>query len=140
MLSKSSALSWVGIKTTPPMTRVEKKRILNFSPLLAPKDRVYENIVVYQVKFICLFHWIDKAPKFCSRDCTEKNETDIFFYIPKMVASRVKPQARDQNDWSIALKWGIVHLCSSYIFKVMLFCKELIKLNTKFCPLFFLIR
>ena len=35
---------------------------------------------------------------FIYRDCPEKNETDIFFYIPKMVASRVKSQARDQND------------------------------------------
>ena len=29
-----------------------------------------------------------------------------------MNAPRVKTQARGQNDWSGALKWGIVCLCS----------------------------
>ena len=38
------------------------------------------------------------------KDCPIKNKNDIFFYIPKMVAFRVKPPARDQKDWSIALK------------------------------------
>ena len=44
------------------------------------------------------------AMHYAIRDSPEKNETDIFFYIPKMVAFRVKPPARDQKDWSIALK------------------------------------
>ena len=37
-----------------------------------------------------------------TRDCTEKNETDIFLHIPKMVAFKVKTQSRDQNNWSRA--------------------------------------
>ena len=50
-----------------------------------------------------------------------------------MVASRVKPQARDQNDWSIALKWGIVHLCglSSFRDTTKNFCKKIVKSLSK---------
>ena len=34
-----------------------------------------------------------------------------------MIEPRVKSQARGQNDRSRALKWGIVHLCSSITFR-----------------------
>ena len=38
--------------------------------------------------------------------------TDILLHIPKTIAPRVKNQARGQNKWSRALKWGIVRFCS----------------------------
>ena len=45
----------------------------------------------------------------------KKNKTEIFLNIPKVIAPTVKTQPRGQNDWSRALKWGIVHLCNSNI-------------------------
>ena len=34
-----------------------------------------------------------------------------------MIDPRVKSQARAENNESRALKWGIVHLCSSIVFR-----------------------
>ena len=39
--------------------------------------------------------------------------TDILLSNSTVITPRVKNQDRGQNDWSRALKWGIVHLCSS---------------------------
>ena len=39
--------------------------------------------------------------------------TGILLHTSKTIASRVKSQARRQNNWSRALKCGIVRLCSS---------------------------
>ena len=53
-----------------------------------------------------------------------------------MIDPRVKSQARGQNNSSRALKWGIVHLCSSitfrdttsfieiWVFQILRFCKK----------------
>ena len=38
------------------------------------------------------------------RDCTEKNETGSLLNLAKLIAPRVKTQARCQNKKSIALK------------------------------------
>ena len=43
----------------------------------------------------------------------KKNKTDILLNITKVIAPAVKTQAKGQNNLSRALKWGIVHLCSS---------------------------
>ena len=39
-------------------------------------------------------------------------QTSILLQNSKAISPRVKNQARGQNKWSRALKWGIVRLCS----------------------------
>ena len=63
--------------------------------------------------------------------------TDILLHNSTVITPRVKVQARGQNNWSRALKWGIVHLCSSntfgnttkfikiWVFKCLRFCKKI---------------
>ena len=51
-----------------------------------------------------------------SRDCWRKFVTGILVHNSKAIKRRVKVQAWGQNDWSRALKWGNVHICSSNIF------------------------
>ena len=43
----------------------------------------------------------------------KKSLQDILLSTAKVINLRVKSQARGQNNRSIALKWGIVHLCNS---------------------------
>ena len=38
--------------------------------------------------------------------------TDILLHTSKTIAPWVKNQARGQNKWSRALKWGMVSFCS----------------------------
>ena len=42
----------------------------------------------------------------------KKSLQDILLSTAKVINLRVKSQARGQNNRSIALKWGIVHLCN----------------------------
>ena len=51
-----------------------------------------------------------------TRGCPIIIRTGILLHTSKTIAPRVKSQARGQNNWSRALKWGIVHLCSSNTF------------------------
>ena len=44
----------------------------------------------------------------------KKSLQDILLSTAKVINLRVKSQARGQNNRSIALKSGIVHLCSLY--------------------------
>ena len=43
----------------------------------------------------------------------KKSLQDILLSTAKVINLRVKSQARGQNNRSIALKWGIAHLCTS---------------------------
>ena len=64
--------------------------------------------------------------------------TDILLHTSKTIAPRVKNQARGQNKWSRALKWGIVRLCSlnafgdttkfikMWVFQFLHFCKKIL--------------
>ena len=47
-----------------------------------------------------------------SRDWWRKFATVIFVHKSKTVNDRVKSEARGQNYWSRALKYGIVNFCS----------------------------
>ena len=51
-----------------------------------------------------------------NRGWAKKKCTDVLPHTAKMIDRRVKSQARGQNNWSRALKWGIVRLCSSKTF------------------------
>ena len=46
-----------------------------------------------------------------SRGCLIKKFPNVLLNNAKVVNPTVKPQAKGQNYFSIALKWGIVHLC-----------------------------
>ena len=73
----------------------------------------------------------------CSRGCTIIIRTGILLHTSKTIAPRVKSQARGQNNWSRALKWGIVRLCSlstfwdttvfmkMWVFHFLRFCKKM---------------
>ena len=50
------------------------------------------------------------------RGCTLIFRTGILLHNSKTISPRVKIQAKPQNDRSIALKLGIVHLCTSNTF------------------------
>ena len=50
------------------------------------------------------------------RDWCQKFATGTFAHNSKTVNDTVKSQTRGQNYWSRALKWGIVHFCSSSTF------------------------
>ena len=64
----------------------------------------------------------------------KKNRTDILHDIIKVIASTVKTQARGQNDWSRALKWGIVCLCSFNSFEVTIkYVQKLVFQIPQFC-------
>ena len=74
----------------------------------------------------------------------KKNRTDILLNITKVIAPTVKTQARGQNDWSRALKWGIACLCSfnnfeftikhvqKLVFQIWQICKKVTKSLCKF--------
>ena len=74
------------------------------------------------------------------REWTKKKCTNILLHTAKIIDPRVKSQARGQNNGSRALKWGIVHLCSSitfrdttsfieiWVFQILRFCKKMWKL------------
>ena len=47
-----------------------------------------------------------------SKGCLIKKFPNVLLNNAKMVDSTVKPQAKGQNNFSIALKWGIVCLCN----------------------------
>ena len=53
-----------------------------------------------------------------------KNATGTLWHFSKTVNPRVKAQARGQNNRSRALKWGIVHFCSSNTFEDMIMNKK----------------
>ena len=71
-----------------------------------------------------------------SRGCLTKKFTYVLLHTAKMINSRIKSQGRGQNNMSRALKWGIVHLCSSntfrdttkfmkiWVFQFLHFCKK----------------
>ena len=73
------------------------------------------------------------------RDWCQKFATDTFAHKSKSLNDRVKSQARSQNYWSTALKWGIEHFCTSYTFwdtakcikiwdfQFLRFCKKMAK-------------
>ena len=81
-----------------------------------------------------------KTPLFQIIEGEEKKFTNVFCHTTKMTSPRVKSQARGQNNRSSALKWGIVHLCSSItfrdttkfmkklVFQILHFCKKMQKL------------
>ena len=41
----------------------------------------------------------------------KKSSKNVLLNNAKLINLRVKPQAKGQNNFSIALKWGIVCLC-----------------------------
>ena len=47
------------------------------------------------------------------KDDAKKSSKNVLLNNAKRINLRVKPQAKGQNDYSIALKWGIVCLCES---------------------------
>ena len=64
----------------------------------------------------------------------KKNRTGILLNITKVIAPTVKTQAKGQNNLSIALKWGIVCLCSFNIFEVtMKYVQKLVFQIPQFC-------
>ena len=74
---------------------------------------------------------------FALRGCPIIIQTDILLHTSKTIAPRVKSQAKGQNNWSRALKWDIVCLCSSstfwdttvfmkmWVFRFLRFCKKM---------------
>ena len=78
-----------------------------------------------------------------TRGCPIIIRTDFLLHTSKTIAPRVKSWARGQNNWSRALKWGIVHLCSSstfwdttdvmkmWVFQFLRFCKKMMILLYK---------
>ena len=72
-----------------------------------------------------------------SRGCPIIIRTDSLHHTTKTIAPRVKSQAKGQNSWSRALKWGIALLCSSgtfwdttvfvkmWVFQSLQFCKKM---------------
>ena len=77
------------------------------------------------------------ASKITFKGCLIIIRTGILLYTPKTIAPRAKSQAWGQNNWSRALKWGIVRLCSSstfwdttvfmkmWVFQFLRFCKKM---------------
>ena len=69
-----------------------------------------------------------------TRGWGKKKFTNVFCHTAKMTSPRVKSQARGQNNRSSALKWGIVHLCSSITFRdTTKFMKKLVFQILHFC-------
>ena len=74
-----------------------------------------------------------------------KNATGILWYSSNEIAHRVKTQAKGQNNWSRALKCGIVCFCSfnsfeatikyvqKLVFLLLLVCKKSDKVTMKNC-------
>ena len=52
-----------------------------------------------------------------SKGWAKKKCTNVLLHTAKVTYPRVKSQAIGQNNGSRALKWGIVHFCSSITFR-----------------------
>ena len=52
-----------------------------------------------------------------NRGWGKKKFTKALIHTAKSITPRVKSQARGQNKRSRALKWGVVHFCSSDTFR-----------------------
>ena len=73
--------------------------------ILKPHDQSFRSPVT-------LPSWATYVLNFKTRGCPIIIRTDILHHTSKTIAPRVKSQARGQNNWSRALKWGIAHFCN----------------------------
>ena len=73
---------------------------------------ILESKVKLEVKTISQELW-NEVLYISAAQNIQKSLQNILFHITKVINPRVKSQARGQNNRSTALKWGIVHLCSS---------------------------
>ena len=72
-----------------------------------------------------------------ARGCVIIIQTGILLHTLKIIAPRVKSQAKEQNNWSRALIWGTVRLFSTstfwdttlfikmWLFQFLYFCKKM---------------
>ena len=70
----------------------------------------------------------------CIRGCLIIIRTGILLHTSKPIAPRDKSQARGQNNWARALKWGIVRLFNSSTFRdTIVFMKMWVFQFWRFC-------